>query len=654
MQASGLDSLTAIEVKNFIGKEFDATVHASEILDEPCLAALSSKVVSRSGVLQKKFGTPPKESKIDGASQEKLTNGIHHPSEEGKLPALPLPSIEDTMDLYLTSARPFLDAQKFERTSEAIRIFKGQTGKLLQEKLESRHEAPEIDNWQYDLQVSGIYLRRRLPIHPFGTFYAVHLRTTHSQAEKAAIIAETAYAFQRKLEINRLEPDYLNEERLCPQSLNWLFNACREPHKHIDRIRKHEHNEYLVVLRRGHIFKVLLGQESQPPTRAKLKATFDEILDLSTQSLPSVGTLTADERDSWAELRAFAMSMNLANKDALETIEAAAFVICLDDSSPATPTERCNTLLLGDPRNRWSDKTLQFVVCANGVSGYLCEHSMLDAASLRQINDSITTAITESPVEPEVDRTILGHQRILEEVTFHIDNVLVENIDRVYSHVINAFKPIEFAHFKLPSMGNMFLRSRKMPSKSGIQTVVQLASLLYYGVQYPSWETLTMMLFRSGRLDWMQSVSPAMFKFCEAAFDENMTLKQRSKMLREAAGTHTSIMTRISRGRGFAAHLEALREIAQQEELLPEFFDDPTWEMMHVLSPRKLKTDASGNLKAHEAGFFMPDPESVFVHYEIDESECLFFVQSTEGRTDGFCQALEKAAEQIRHLLEEH
>ena len=653
LQDSGLDSLTAIEVKNFIRKEFDATVHASEILDEPCLAALSSKIASRSGVLQKKFGSPPKAWNVDGASQEKLTNGIHHLSEVGKLPALPLPSIEDTMDLYLTSARPFLDAQKFERTSEAIRIFKGQTGKFLQEKLESRNEAPEINNWQYDLQVSGIYLRRRSPIHPFGTFYAVHLLTTHSQAEKAAIIAETAYAFQKKLETNQLEPDYLNDERLCPQSLNWLFNACREPHKFIDRIKKHEHNEYLVVLRRGHIFKVLLEQESQPLTRANLKGAFDEILNLSTQSLPSVGTLTADERDSWAELRAVAMSMNLTNKDALDTIEAAAFVICLDDSSPATPTERCNTLLLGDPRNRWSDKTLQFVVCANGVSGYICEHSMLDMASLRQINNSITTAITESPVQPEINRTIYGHLRILEEVTFQIDNVLVENIDRVYSHVVAAFKPVEFAHFKLPSMGNMLLRSRKMPSKSGIQSVIQLASLLYYGVQFPSSETLTMMLFRSGRLDWMQSVSPAMFKFCETAFNEKVTLSQRSKMLREAASTHTSIMTRISRGRGFAAHLEALREIAQQEESLPEFFDDPTWEMMRVLSPRKLKTDASENLKAQEAGFFMPDPESVFVHYEIDESECRFFVQSTEGRTDGFCQALEKAAEQIRHLLEE-
>lgn len=62
-----------------------------------------------------------------------------------------------------------------------------------------------------------------------------------------------------------------------------------------------------------------------------------------------------------------------------------------------------------------------------------------------------------------------------------------------------------------------------------------------------------------------------MFKFCETAFDDNITFTQRSKMLREVAGIHTSTMTRISRGRGFAAHLEALKEIAHQEYALPRF-----------------------------------------------------------------------------------
>ena len=328
-QDLGLDSLTAIEVKNFIRKQFDATFHAFEILDEPCLAELSTKIASRSEILREKFGDLSKESKSNGespdqvASPESSANGLHYPSAEGNLPALPLPELEDSMELYLTSASAFLGSTEFDRTSEAVRVFKVHSGRLLQEKLESRREALGIDNWQYDLQVSGVYLRRRMPIHPFGTFYGVHLLTkqAHSQANRAAIIAEAAYAFQRKLEANELDPDYLNGERLCAQSLNWLFNACREPLRNVDKIRKHERNKYLVILRRGHVFKIALEQESRPVTLARLRDAFDEILDLSSQMLPSIATLTADDRNSWADLRGGLKSTNAADYNTLVTIE---------------------------------------------------------------------------------------------------------------------------------------------------------------------------------------------------------------------------------------------------------------------------------------------------------------------------------------------
>lgn len=52
-------------------------------------------------------------------------------------------------------------------------------------------------------------------------------------------------------------------------------------------------------------------------------------------------------------------------------------------------------ILLGNPSHRWSDKSLQFVVCENGVSTYVCEHSMLDAVSLQQMNRFIMQAILE-------------------------------------------------------------------------------------------------------------------------------------------------------------------------------------------------------------------------------------------------------------------
>jgi len=65
-----------------------------------------------------------------------------------------------------------------------------------------------------------------------------------------------------------------------------------------------------------------------------------------------------------------------------------------------------------------------------------------------------------------------------------------------------------------------------------------------------------------------------------------------------------------------------------------------------------IKTDATEGLMTQKAGFLMPDPESVFVHYEIEDDGCLFYIQSTKGRTKPFCDALQRAAEKVRALLD--
>ena len=100
------------------------------------------------------------------------------------------------------------------------------------------------------------------------------------------------------------------------------------------------------------------------------------------------------------------------------------------------------------------------------------------------------------------------------------------------------------------------------------------------------------------------------------------------------------------------AHLEALQEVLREGEPVPAFFQDPTWEMMRVTSARKIKTDASEGLMAQEAGFLMPDPESVLVHYELEDLGCRLYIQSTETRTGAFFEALQQAADMVKDLLE--
>ena len=65
--------------------------------------------------------------------------------KDDNLPALPLPSLQDTLDLYLQSVVPFLTQNELEKTQKIVRDFGNNEGLILHEKLKQRSE--ECKNW---------------------------------------------------------------------------------------------------------------------------------------------------------------------------------------------------------------------------------------------------------------------------------------------------------------------------------------------------------------------------------------------------------------------------------------------------------------------------------------------------------------------------
>lgn len=209
----GLDSLNAIQLKSWIAKEFHAAIQASEILDEPSIVALSTRVASRSRLIREGLIHRLDEENLNrvdkhepGVSemlQQLATNGVQHNTNAVPLlPQLPLPDLTGTLELYLTSARPFLSETELTQTSDAIQELRGGLGQQLQKRQVDRTQDPQIDNWQHDLQVNRIYLSRRDPVYPYGIFYSGHLLTEipHSQAERAAVISAAAYIFKQRID----------------------------------------------------------------------------------------------------------------------------------------------------------------------------------------------------------------------------------------------------------------------------------------------------------------------------------------------------------------------------------------------------------------------------------------------------------------------
>ena len=280
------------------------------------------------------------------------------------------------------------------------------------------------------------------------------------------------------------------------------------------------------------------------------------------------------------------------NNALLQLIKASAFIVYLDDGSPSNPTNRWNQYLLNDISNRWNDKTLQFVVCNNGVSGFVVEHSMIDGGGLQQLNESIVKAISAHEGREACNGT--RHQANsevpIEDCAFVVTPEIESQIGRVQQQFAAINLSAEAAHFTCTHMGSNFLRSHNCTPKTGYQLVIQIASRLYFGYQPPSWETVSMRPFYKGRVDIMQVILPQVVDFCASALDHNIPALARRALFFEAVKAHNNNVTRVSRGRGFAGHLYALQEVLQQGEDLPTLFTNPTYAKTR---PAKIMTDCT-------------------------------------------------------------
>lgn len=82
---------------------------------------------------------------------------------------------------------------------------------------------------------------------------------------------------------------------------------------------------------------------------------------------PDIGVFTAVGRDTWAVARAQLLEI-AGNAPALERLDTALMLVCLEDYAPATVTELGRAVMHGVGCNRWFDKH-QLIVGMNGKAG---------------------------------------------------------------------------------------------------------------------------------------------------------------------------------------------------------------------------------------------------------------------------------------------
>ncbi|KAI0123150.1 acyltransferase ChoActase/COT/CPT [Xylariales sp. AK1849] len=438
----------------------------------------------------------------------------------------------------------------------------------------------------------------------------------------------------------------LNEQELTTAFHQWMFHTVRVPGFESDEMQKHSSNDYCVVFCKGHAFKLSLSARNQPATYQDLLTTFELILSKPlTRSFVTI--FTSDNRPAWAKIRRQLQQIDPQNASSIATIEAAAFSISLDEADPITAAERGRQFHFGGPNdaaNRWHDKSLQFAVCSNGVSGTIGEHTMLDALTLTELSDAISTAIS-SNVHTEVRAMPLATAIAPELLPLKIDATLKSHIDKVRAQYADSIKDAEHAYFLFEGYGSQALRTLKLPPKSIFQMVVQLAAYATFGYTPPCWETVNQAHYHLGRVDIIQVVNPQVAAFLDAARDPSVDIPERRALLINATRAHVA---KAGRNLGWERNLTALRALLKDGEQVPALYEGPVYRRVR---PRVMMSNCfeTGML---EKGCMWKAPEAVWLHYEVHDESVYFSVVTAEnGRATRFCEHLKEAAELVKKIV---
>jgi hypothetical protein len=107
------------------------------------------------------------------------------------------------------------------------------------------------------------------------------------------------------------------------------------------------------------------------------------------------GVLTTAARDDWTAARARLVA-DATNAASLRVIDEALFVVVMDDAQPLTRAAEARTMLFGDGRSRWFDKSFSLIVTRSGKVAVNFEHSWGDGVCVLRMCNDVHATVTKS------------------------------------------------------------------------------------------------------------------------------------------------------------------------------------------------------------------------------------------------------------------
>ncbi|WP_424186543.1 choline/carnitine O-acyltransferase [Actinokineospora sp. G85] len=588
---------------------------------------------------------------------------------EERLPKVPLPTVEDSCARFLRWSAPLLTPEQAAATEAAVERFLApdSPAHVLHADLVRFNDAEGTRSWLDEFWPSR-YLGRRDRIALNANFFFLFQDEAGAdQFQRAAGLIAGAVDFKLALDREEVPPAIQRGQALSMEQNKFLFSETRIPGVPQDTVRVPYTDDWpgpstarhVVVFNRGNLFRMdVIGPDGAPYSLPDLEAGLRAVVKAGgNPAAPdaTVGSLTTQARAEWATTRARLIGLAPGNAEAVETVETALFCVNLESFAPRDTQAACDHLLHGDSGNRYFDKSVSFVVFADGRAGINVEHCGLDGTTILSFVDAILGA---TPAEHQA-RSGARPQGMppVEEVEFTLDDDLRAEIAaarRSFAEFAadTATRTVSFTDF-----GTTVAKSLKMSPDAFAQMAFQLAHKRSKGFTGATYESIATRQYQNGRTEAMRVVTPEVLAFVAAVEDPQVPVEDKRAAFRAAAAAHVARAKECQTGQAPEQHLWELQWIQRRrgEQLgatAPmELFDSPGWTVMR---DDYLSTSSAPSVNIQYFGFGSTSPTCIGIAYVLLPDRLNLYLstpRSVASEMNTFADKLGEVIDELRELL---
>lgn len=611
------------------------------------------------------------------------------------LPRLPIPSLENTCERYLSAQKPLLDDDSYKFTEKMVTNFRKEDGPKLQQLLLAKDKANKHTSYISEPWFD-MYLRDRAPL-PVNYNPLLMMKPDEKAEYNKPVLRTTnliisSLRFMNSLRRGILEPEVFHMNpaksdtdkfrrivKMVPTMIatyvaytfkaypldmsqyEGLFAATRIPEPDKDRIFRAANPKHVVIFAKGHAYSMdVLDEHGNIEAPAVILGRLQHVMNLAEKTTPNefpVAVLTTENRNVWASLRKHIMK--LGNGNSLRLIDSALFAISLDEQKfdETQPIPMIKNMLYENGNNRWYDKSFSLIVAKDGTAGLNFEHSWGDGvAVLRYFNEIYKETINNPFAHPNTSTNVQDNlDHAVHKVDFDLDPKLQEGITEALKNHKKVVDSLDMNYLKYPGISRDGCKRYQASPDSVMQLAFQLAFYKQNQKFVSTYESCSTAAFRHGRTETMRPCTNETKKFVETIIQSKKVEVSKTELraLLDACSTkHFQLTKEAAMGQGFDRHLFGLRHTAELNNILQSgIFTDPAYANMNhnILSTSTLSSPALA------AGGFGPVVQDGYgIGYNIQSGFCGCVVTNYKTTRDGldFVDCLQNSFEEIEEVLQ--